>query len=259
MSTGSRVEVDIAVPVYNEQAVLAESITRLHGYLSTEFPFSWRVVIVDNASTDDTPEIARRLAERLTGVSVLRLEEKGRGRALRTAWSSADAQVVAYMDVDLSTDLRALAPLVAPVLTGHSEAAIGTRLSRGSRVVRGIKREFISRMYNRLLHVVLHARFSDAQCGFKAFRADVAVDLLSICEDQEWFFDTEMLMLCQRRGLRIHEIPVDWVDDEDSTVKIASTAWKDLRGVFRMLVHQRRPAASPRLERRHSSHAASQL
>jgi glycosyltransferase involved in cell wall biosynthesis len=262
MTSGSRIDVDIAVPVYNEQAALAESIIRLHDFLLTEFPFSWRMVVVDNASTDQTGVIARGLASRLSGVGYLRLEQKGRGRALRAAWNASDARVVAYMDVDLSTDLRALAPLVAPVLAGHSEVAIGTRLARGSRVVRGLKRELISRAYNRLLHVTLRARFSDAQCGFKALRRDVAVELLHLVEDEEWFFDTELLMLCQRRGLRIHEVPVDWVDDPDSRVKIASTAWKDLRGVARMMIHRgvgTRPARRPAQRGRHASRTASQL
>jgi glycosyltransferase involved in cell wall biosynthesis len=241
MISSSRVDVDIAVPVYNEQAVLAESITRLHSFLSAEFPFSWRLVIVDNASADRTGEIAQELAARLHGLSYMRLEQKGRGRALRTAWASSDASVVAYMDVDLSTDLRALAPLVAPLLAGHSEASIGSRLARGSRVVRGIKRELISRCYNRLLHVTLNAHFTDAQCGFKAFRRDVVVELLEQVQDQGWFFDTELLMLCQRRGLRIHEVPVDWVDDPDTRVKIASTAVADLRGVLRLMIHRRLP------------------
>jgi glycosyltransferase involved in cell wall biosynthesis len=263
MTSSSRVDVDIAVPVYNEEAVLARSITRLHAFLATEFPFSWRVVIVDNASTDLTRQVAEDLAARLPGVSYLRLEQKGRGRALRAAWSASDARTVAYMDVDLSTDLRALTPLVAPLLAGHSEAAIGTRLARGSRVVRGLKREFISRTYNRMLHVALHAHFSDAQCGFKAFRRDVAVELLEQVEDQAWFFDTELLMLCQRRGLRIHEVPVDWVDDPDTRVKIVSTALADLRGVLRLLIHRHtggRPGPTRQISARgaHSSRTASQ-
>ena len=239
MTSGSRVDVDIVIPVYNEQAALTESITRLCDFLTSDFPFSSRVVIVDNASTDRTGAIAEELAARLPAVSYMRLEQQGRGRALRAAWSSSEARTVAYMDVDLSTDLRALAPLVAPVLAGHSEAAIGTRLARGSRVVRGIRREVISRMYNRLLRVALRARFSDAQCGFKALRRETAVALLPEVADEAWFFDTELLMLCQRRGLRIHEVPVDWVEDPDSRVKIAATAWDDLRGIVRLLLHSR--------------------
>jgi len=176
-------DVDIVVPVYNEEAALEQSIRRLHRFLSESFPFAWRIVIADNASTDATPAIARSLRGKLRGIEYLRLERKGRGRALRAAWSRSEARVVAYMDVDLSTDLRALMPLVAPLLSGHSDVAIGSRLAHGARVVRGPKREIISRGYNRLLHATLRARFSDAQCGFKAMRADRAQILLPHVHD----------------------------------------------------------------------------
>jgi len=158
----------------------------------------------------------------------------GRGRALRAIWSESDAEVLAYMDVDLSTDLNALLPLVAPLLSGHSDLAIGTRLARGSRVIRGPKRELISRSYNLLLRTLMGARFSDAQCGFKAIRRDQARALLPLTQDTGWFFDTELLVLAERAGLRIHEIPVDWVDDLDSRVDIIATALADLRGMARL-------------------------
>jgi len=228
-------DVEIVVPVYNEEAGLERSVRRLHRFLSDGFPFSWRIVIADNASIDATPEIARRVSAQLPAVSCLRLERKGRGRALRAAWGRSPAKVVAYMDVDLSTDLRGLLPLVAPLMSGHSDLAIGTRLAHGSRVVRGPKREFISRSYNRVLHTVLRAKFSDAQCGFKAVRREVLDHLMDEIVDDGWFFDTELLVLAQRRGLRIHEVPVDWVDDPDSRVHIVSTAMTDLKGVARLL------------------------
>src|SRR3954449_2151777 len=226
--------VEVVVPVFNEQAALERSVRRLHRFLSAELPFSWRIVIADNASTDATPAVAAALAHELPGVEVLRVERKGRGLALREAWSRSDARVLCYMDVDLSTDLRGLLPLVAPLLSGHSDVAIGTRLARSARVVRGVKREVISRSYNRLLRTVLRAHFSDAQCGFKAVTATAARRLLGEVHDDGWFFDTELLVLAQRRGLRIHEVPVDWVDDPDSRVDIVRTAWDDLRGVARL-------------------------
>lgn len=231
--------VDIVVPVHNEQAVLARSIRRLHDHLSDSLPFAWRIVIADNASSDRTPRIAAALAADLPAVDVLTLDEKGRGRALRAAWLASDAEVVCYMDVDLSTDLRALLPLVAPLVSGHSDIAIGTRLHRGSRVVRGARRELISRSYNGLLHLTLGARFSDAQCGFKAMRTTAARRLLPAVRDDAWFFDTELLMLAQREGLRIHEVPVDWIDDPDSRVDIVHTALEDLRGIARLLAGAR--------------------
>jgi putative flippase GtrA len=229
------VVVDIVIPVYNEETDLEPSVRRLHDYLCERFPFRGRITIVDNASTDRTWAIAHRLAVELDDVDALHLPEKGRGRALRAAWLASDAPIVAYMDVDLSTDLDALLPLVAPLLSGHSEIAIGSRLVPGSRVIRGRKRGFISRSYNVLLRSILRTRFRDAQCGFKAIRADAARRLLPSVEDDAWFFDTELLVLAERAGMRIAEIPVDWVDDPDSRVQIVSTATADLRGIARLL------------------------
>lgn len=225
---------EIVVPVFNEEAVLENSITRLFEYLTTELSTTWQITIADNASTDRTPAIAARLSEQLPNVAYRRLEVKGRGLALRDAWSASEAKVLAYLDVDLSTDLAALPPLVAPLLSGHSDISIGTRLGQNSRVSRGPKREFISRSYNLLLRRTLQVRFSDAQCGFKAIRAEVARRLLPYVEDNGWFFDTELLIIAERSGLRIHEIPVDWVDDPDSRVDIRQTALADLRGMARV-------------------------
>ncbi len=227
-------QVDVVVPVRNEEHDLAPSVRLLVGYLRSSFPFTARVTIADNGSTDGTWAIAGRLARELTEVRAVRLEEPGRGRALRAVWSQSDAEVLAYMDVDLSTDLNALLPLVAPLVSGHSDLAIGTRLARGSRVVRGFKREFISRCYNVLLHAYLGVRFSDAQCGFKAIRREQARVLLPLTTDTGWFFDTELLVLAERAGLRIHEVPVDWIDDLDSRVDIVATALADLRGMARL-------------------------
>ncbi len=226
---------DVVVPVYNEQAALADSIHRLHRYLRESVPFPARITIADNASVDDTARIAAELAAELPDVRVVRLDLKGRGRALHHVWTHSDAAVLVYMDVDLSTDLAAIAPLVAPLISGHSDLAIGTRLARGARVQRGPKREIISRCYNLVLKSTLSAGFSDAQCGFKAIRADVAARLLPYVEDTGWFFDTELLVLAERSGLRIHEVPVDWVDDPDSRVDIVATAAADLLGIGRLL------------------------
>jgi glycosyltransferase involved in cell wall biosynthesis len=242
---------DLVVPVHNEERALADSVRRLHSYLESTFPYRTRITIADNASTDATLAIAHDLADELPDVDVLHLAQKGRGRALRAAWSRSPAPVLAYLDVDLSTDLAALLPLVAPLVSGHSDLAIGTRLARGARIVRGPKREVISRCYNLLLRGSLRARFSDAQCGFKAIRKDVAQQLLPLVEDEAWFFDTELLVLAERSGLRIHEVPVDWVDDPDSRVDIVTTALDDLRGVARVgsaLVRGRLPLAQIRAE-----------
>ncbi|UBU10465.1 bifunctional glycosyltransferase family 2/GtrA family protein [Nonomuraea gerenzanensis] len=226
--------VEVVVPVYNEQRALRAGITRLHTYLTRNFPYGFRITIADNASTDNTWQLATELARELPHVRAVHLEEKGRGRALRRVWSQSEADVVSYMDVDLSTDLDAFLPLVAPLLSGHSDLAIGTRLARASRVERGPKREFISRSYNLLLRFGMGAGFSDAQCGFKAVRTEIAQALLPGVEDEQWFFDTELLLLAERHGLRIHEVPVDWVDDPDSRVDIVQTALDDLRGMVRV-------------------------
>ncbi|GAT65873.1 polysaccharide synthesis protein GtrA [Planomonospora sphaerica] len=226
--------VEVVVPVHNEQRVLAESVRRLHAYLTGTFPYAFRVTIADNASTDGTWRIALDLSRELPHVHAVHLDAKGRGRALRRVWSESAADVVAYMDVDLSTDLDAFLPLVAPLLSGHSDLAIGTRLSRGANVVRGPRRELISRTYNLMLRGAMGAGFSDAQCGFKAVRTEIAQALLPAVEDEEWFFDTELLLLAERHGLRIHEVPVDWVDDPDSRVDILRTVMDDLKGMARV-------------------------
>nr|WP_245535412.1 bifunctional glycosyltransferase family 2/GtrA family protein [Segniliparus rotundus] len=225
---------DVVVPVYNEERGLPACVRRLHAFLSEHMPFSTRIIIADNASTDATLEVAHQLASEYENVVVRHLDLKGRGRALHAVWGESEAKVVSYMDVDLSTDLKALLPLVAPLVSGHSDIAIGSRLAKGSQVVRGPKREFISRCYNMILRGALGAKFSDAQCGFKAMRVEVARELLPLVQDTGWFFDTELLVIAESAGLRIHEVPVDWVDDPDSRVDIVRTALDDLKGVWRV-------------------------
>ncbi|HEY1597065.1 MAG TPA: dolichyl-phosphate beta-glucosyltransferase [Thermoleophilaceae bacterium] len=226
--------VEVVIPVHNEAHVIETSVRRVYTHLAHEFPFSARITIADSASTDDTLAIARTLAAELPGVHAIHLEEKGRGRALRAAWSASRADVVAYMDVDLSTDLNALLPLVAPLLSAHSDVAVGSRLLHGARVERSPKREFISRAYNFLLRLSLGSRVTDAQCGFKAGRRDAIQALLPAVENEDWFFDSELLHLAEQAGLRIHEVPVDWTEDPDSRVQLMATAIEDLRGIARL-------------------------
>jgi len=222
------------VPVFNEALVLDGAVRRLHAYLSDQFPFSWRIAIVDNASADGTLAVAERLARQLGGIRLVHLDQRGRGLALRTAWLSSDAVVVAYTDVDLSTGLDALSPMVASLVSGHSDVAIGSRLLPSANVARGPRREVISRTYNLILRAAFSTRVHDAQCGFKAVRTDVARQLVPEVEDDAWFFDTELLLLAEHNGLRIHELPVDWVDDPDSRVDVRRTALDDLRGLLRV-------------------------
>jgi len=227
--------VDIAIPVHNEERDLEASVRALHAHLNSNIPFPSRITIVDNASEDSTRLIGARLGRDLDNVRCIHIAEKGRGRALRTAWMASDAGVVAYMDVDLSTDLAALLPVIEPIVSGQADIAIGSRLASGAHVTRSLQRECISRSYNLLLRAVLQTRFRDAQCGFKAMRSDVARRLLPMVRDEGWFFDTELLVLGQRAGLRIREVPVRWIEDPDSRVDIPSTVMTDLRGVLRML------------------------
>jgi glycosyltransferase involved in cell wall biosynthesis len=241
--------VEVTVPVYNEAKVLAESVRRLHSYLTVNIPFRFVITIADNASTDETFAIAQRMCRELAGVRAVHLDRKGRGLALRHVWSSSTADVVSYMDADLSTGLEAFLPLIAPLVSGHSDLATGSRLSPGAMVVRGPRREIISRAYNLLLRLVLAARFSDAQCGFKAGRTEVIKALLPSVQDDAWFFDTELLMLAQHQRLRIWEIPITWVEDPDSSVDIVRTALADLRGMARLRFasrRTRRPDPGPR-------------
>jgi putative flippase GtrA len=241
--------VDLVMPAHNEAEGLARSVRQVVARVPECVACPTRITIVDNASTDATWQVAQQLARDLPGVRAVRLEGKGRGRALHHVWSTSDAPVVAYMDADLSTDLAALGPLLAPLVSGHSDVAVGTRHAPTARVERGPKRAVLSRSYNLLLRVLLGARFSDAQCGFKAMRTDAAELLLPHVEDTGWFFDTELLVLAERAGLRLHEVPVDWVDDGDSSVDLLATAAGDLRGVGRILaglVTGRIPVASMR-------------
>jgi glycosyltransferase involved in cell wall biosynthesis len=226
--------VQIAIPVYNEADCLESSVRRLRTYLDDSFPFSASIVVVDNASSDETWAIATRLCAELEAVTAIHLDQKGKGRAVRTAWIASESPVVAYMDVDLSTDLDGLLPLVAPLISGHSQVSIGSRIGRGARVLRGAKREFISRSYNLLLRGALRCRFSDAQCGFKAMRRDAVEPLMDLIKDEHWFFDTELLLQAERCGYRIHEVPVDWIDDPDTRVNIGGVMKEDLRGVWRL-------------------------
>jgi glycosyltransferase involved in cell wall biosynthesis len=202
-----------ALEIHNEQRMLEQSVRTLHAYLAHNFAIPFQITIADNASSDATLDLARGLADELDDVEVMYLDRKGRGHALRVAWMRSDADVLAYMDVDLSTDLSALGELLTPLLERGGDIAIGARFAPGAQVSRRLKRELISRPYNLLFEMLLGAAFSDAQCGFKAGRREVIQALLDDVEDEAWFFDTELLFLAQRRKLAIHEVPLGWIED----------------------------------------------
>lgn len=224
----------VVIPVLNEQEQLAESVLRVIDVLSSQWRGEYVVVIADNGSTDLTPQIAAQLAQRHAQVRNLRLEERGRGRALRAAWLSSNADVLAYLDVDLSTDLCHLTELLLTVTSREWDVAIGSRLHPQSIVKRSFKREILSRGYNKILRIVLGLKCKDAQCGFKAISRAAAQRLIPLIENGHWFFDTELLVLAQQNGFRVGEIPVIWVEDTDSRVKIVNTIAEDLWGVGRL-------------------------
>ena len=227
--------VEVVLPAYNEEQDLPRSVETLVGFLRGQPQWAWRVLVADNASTDGTLATAEALAAEYPEVEAFHLPQKGRGRALRAAWLRSDADAVCYMDVDLSTDLSALQPIIAAVLDGGYDVAIGTRLARGSRVYkRTLKREFTSRCYNLLIKLMFSTRFSDAQCGFKALNRSTAQRLLPLVQDNAFFFDTEMLIIAEKRGLRIFEAPVTWTDDPGTTVRVVNTALEDIRGLLRL-------------------------
>ena len=229
------VRVDVVIPVYNEEGDLERSVTTLREFLLQNVDYDWRIVVADNASTDRTLDIAKELAERYPQqVTYVHLDQKGRGRALRRAWTESDADIVSYMDVDLSTDLSAFPPLIDALIDSDYDVAIGSRLKAGAQVQRGLKREFISRSYNLLIKLLFWHSFSDAQCGFKAVTRRAVQDIVPLIKDQAWFFDSELLLLAERMGYKIFEVPVKWTDDPDSRVKIVSTAWEDIKGLFRV-------------------------
>ncbi|TKJ31608.1 MAG: glycosyl transferase [Chloroflexi bacterium B3_Chlor] len=228
------ITVDVVIPVYNEERTLEGSVTSLRRFLHERFPDRWRIVIADNASVDRTLEVARELSSSYPEVSYIHLDQKGRGRALRRAWLQSDADIVSYMDVDLSTDLDAFPALIDGLANAGYHIAIGSRLKKGAQVQRQLKREIISRCYNLLIRLMFRNKFSDAQCGFKALTRHAVHDLVPVVEDQGWFFDTELLLRAERKGYRIHEVAVSWIDDPDSRVNIFETAWGDLKGLIRV-------------------------
>jgi glycosyltransferase involved in cell wall biosynthesis len=239
--------VDVVIPVLNEAHVLEKSVGTVRAFLSENLIYEWNVVLVDNGSTDGTFEIAQGLAARNSDVRFVHLKEKGRGRALRKSWKLSPADFVMYMDVDLSTELSAIPLLFQALIEEGNDISIGSRMIKGARTKRCLKREVTSRIYNLLLKVALSVRFKDAQCGFKAVTRRVIEELIPQVEDQGWFFDTELLVLAELQGYKIREIPVTWIEDDDSRVKIIPTAWQNIKGILRLRKirkHKHSPASS---------------
>ncbi len=236
--------VDVVIPVYNEEHVLAESVATLRRFLSEGFHHQWRILIADNASTDGTLTVAEELAEEHSDVASLHIPEKGRGRALKASWLGSAADIVSYMDVDLSTELEAFPPLIEAIASEGYHVATGSRLAPGSDTARSLKREVISRGYNLMVKTLFFTRFSDAQCGFKALSRQAVRELVPLIENNEWFFDTELLILAEKVGYPVRDIPVRWLEDLDTRVNIRKTVWEDIRGLARLRL--RRPWSAVR-------------
>lgn len=235
-ATGEAAEprVDVVIPVLNEAHVLAKSVATIREFLQGAVTWDWRIVIVDNGSTDGTDDVGHRLSREFGDVQFVQLPQRGRGRALRHAWTQSDADFVSYTDVDLSTELAALPKLVDALRFEGYDLGTGSRLLATSQTTRSFKREAISRSYNFFVKLVLWTSFSDAQCGFKVVSRRVVTEIVPEILDQAWFFDTELLVLAEKRGYRIKDLPVQWIEDDDSRVKIVKTAWEDIKGVFRL-------------------------
>ena len=241
--------VDLVLPVYNEEAILERSTETVLAWADAHPEHAWRIVIADNASADRTLEIGRRLEQQHEGrVAALHIPMKGRGIALRVAWLTSPSEVLAYMDVDLSTGIEHILELIDPIAAGEVDLAYGTRLHRDSQTARGLKRELTSRVYVLLLRRLGRLRVSDAQCGFKAISREAARALVPLVEDSGWFFDSELLLLAQENGYRMREVPVRWVEDRDSRVAIVHTALEDLKGIWRL-----RRGGVPRVRRQPDS------
>lgn len=228
--------IDVVIPVLNEERDLEPSVTKLRAFLRENCPYRWRILVADNGSKDRTLEIVKDLKTKHPGeVDFIRLEQRGRGRALKAAWLASTADVVSYMDVDLSTNLRHFMPMIEPLVKGQYHVATGSRLMRGARVTRQPKREFISQAYNLIVKLMFPMRrFSDAQCGFKALTRKAVNDLIPHIVDNAWFFDSELLLRAEQNGYRVWEVPVEWIEDLDTRVKIVSTAMEDLKGLWRV-------------------------
>ncbi len=226
--------VDLVIPCYNEEHVLDASVRRVLAWCDSHPEHQWRVVVADNASTDRTLEVARALEQEFPGrVAALKVPVKGRGIALRTAWLTSDADVMAYMDVDLSTDLKHIPELVDPIARGDVDVAYGTRLDKRSQTSRSLKREITSRGYVFLLRLA-GLKVSDAQCGFKAISQEAARALVPLVQDTQWFWDSELLWVAQANGYRMREVPVHWDEDPDTRVRIIKTAREDIQGIWRL-------------------------
>src|SRR5579862_3571463 len=231
-------KVEITVPVYNEEEELEKHIAILVDFCRSHlFKYDWHITIADNASSDNTPVIAATLAKQNFRITLLRLEQKGRGRAVKRSWSISHADYCVYMDLDLSTDLIHLPSLLKALQNGY-DIAIGSRLAKGAKVEgRTMFREITSRALNFFfIQFFFNTHFTDAQCGFKAVTKRVVEQLIPRIQDNSWFFDGELLIVGEKCGYKIYEEPVHWVDNPGSTVRLMATIFGDIKAMVRLLI-----------------------
>lgn len=234
MKKDNNISVDIVLPVYNEEKILKKNVLRLMSFLKNNIRQNWKIIISNNGSTDRTINIAKELAAKHTEIGYLDLSEKGKGRAIREAWLQSDANIVSFMDIDLSSDIRFFPDLISSIIKEEYDIVIGSRILKGAQVKRSIKREFASRFYNLLLKFVFRTKIYDTHCGFKAMKKNAADDILPETENQKFFFDTELLIIAEKKGYKIKEIPIKWIEDSESKVKTISLGIKYLLGIIQL-------------------------
>jgi len=218
--------VDIVIPVYNEGLILEKNVKTLREFIiSKNVDYDYKIIISDNCSIDNTKEVSKRLSKECSDVRYLYIPVKGRGIALKVAWMLSKANVVCFLDADLSADLETLLKMINEILNGW-DACVGSRFVEGSVVKRCLKREITSRGYNLFLKMLFLKKFTDAQCGFKAFKGDVVKKVLPIINSEKWFFDTELLLRLERSGYKIKDFPYIYKEDPNSSVKIIPTSWE---------------------------------
>jgi glycosyltransferase involved in cell wall biosynthesis len=232
----SNPQLEILLPVYNESDVLGQNVEKLVRYFDGQGKWEYKLTIIDNGSTDRTPTVCEELRERFAGkVGAIRLDVKGRGRALRYGLLQSTAPVVGYMDIDLSADLNSFGGLYAAIAEGH-DIAVGSRLAKGSCAARSSFRNALSCGYNALVKKILKMNVSDAQCGFKLFCRGPVLGVLPFVKSDQWCFDTELLFFAFKKGLKVKEVPLSWKerDKGKSKVRIIPYVFEGLGTLIRL-------------------------
>ena len=237
--------VTIVIPTYNEELVIGKSLeTSVLAFETLLGERSWSILVADNGSTDRTPEIVADFSKECPRVGLFEVGQKGKGLAIRRAWESHDADVYAFMDADLATDLRDVPALIR----GAEDVGlcVGSRFHRDAKVVRSAFRHVVSHSYRLIARALVDIDAEDLQCGFKAVRKDVADAVLPRLVHDGFFFDTEFLGHAQALGFQMAEVPVRWEEGRDArrktSVKIGATAWDNFQNLLVLRKELRRLA-----------------